>query len=166
MTRTLLTAIFLTLFSHTALGSTKLICGYDENWGVGYEGWSLTDVQSDDIIKSLQREHMIIEVNKEKEEITFGHSIGPKGIMDEPIRAMPVKILAEHSTSYYYWATDISETKEEGLRFEIKIDRIDGSFEIGMTTTSKDKETGKFKSDSSLLYAGICQPYYEKLIKF
>ena len=105
-------------------------------------------------------------MNKEKEEITFGHSIGSKGIMDEPIRAMPVKILAEHSTSYYYWATDISETKEEGLRFEIKIDRIDESFEIGMTKTSKDKETGKFKSDSSLLYAGICQPYSEKLIKF
>ena len=166
MTRALLTAIFLTLFSQTAFGSTKLICGYDREFGRGYEDWSLTDVQSDDIIKSLQREHMIIEVNKEKEEITFGHSIGSKGIMDEPIRAMPVKILVEYSTSYYYWATDISETKEEGFRFEIKIDRIDGSFEIGMTTTSKDKETGKFKSDSSLLYAGICQPYSEKLIKF
>ena len=161
MTRTLLTAIFLTLFSQTAFGSTKLICVYDvANWAVGYEDWELS-VQSDDIIKSLGRQHMIIEVNKEKKEINFGHSIGSNDV-DEIIREMPIKNFFEHSTLYHYWATDSSEIG----RWEINIDRIDGSFEIGTTLTSKDEKTGKFKSESFLFYAGICQPYSEKLIQF
>ena len=173
MTRTLLTAILLTLFSQTAFGSTKLICGYDKEFGRHYKKSSLLQLRSEDVIKSLQRNHMVIEVDKEKKRIIH---IPPKETdpflqsVNESwqalIDSMTVKQFSQSATRYSYVATDITEIDQEGMKFIFEIDRIDGSYSISMVEIKRDSVSGKNRKEINLMYAGICDLRSNSSIKF